>query len=161
MKWDELIRTVYSDNDFSRSIATTVAGISGLLTYLWKGDWVISAFTAMIVFPVTRVIADTIHADWVSSHEKIKNESKLKEQFDRFSPEEKMILGFFVKAGGACVSWGFVNKSDIPFPGPALNSLMQRGIVHTSVMEDGMTESFVLDIVVFDHALQHFQSGPA
>jgi hypothetical protein len=155
MKLDELIKTVYSENDFSRSIATTTAGISGLLTYIWKGDWVISAFTAMIVFPITRIIADTIHANWVSRHEKVESESKLREQFDRFYPDEKEILRFFVLAGGACVSWGFVDKSRLPFPRPALNSLMQRGIVHTSVMEDGMTESFVLDVDVFDHAQKY------
>ena len=78
--------------------------------------------------------------------------AKLNEQFGSFSAEERKILEFFVEAGGCCVSWGFVNNSDLPFPRPALNSLMHRGTVQVSVMEDGMTESFVLDAKIFDLA---------
>lgn len=62
------------------------------------------------------------------------------------------MIEFFVRAGGACVSLGYVNQSEYPFPRPALNSLMARGIVHNSVMEDGMTEAFLLDVDTLDTA---------
>jgi len=161
MNLEELIKTVYSENDFSRSIATALAGVAGLLSYNWRGDWVISAFTAMVVFPVTRIIAQAVHTNWASRQEKSEKQRKLREQFDRYSSEEKKILRFFVEAGGACVSWGYVNTSPLPFPRPALNSLMQRGVICTSVMEDGMAESFVLDIDVFDIAQNVFSNEQA
>ncbi len=154
-KFEKLISTVYNESDFSRSIATALAGIAGLVTYLWKTDWVISAFTALIVFPITRIITGAIQAKLISLNKSKAEESRLQEQFDSFSPEEKKILRFFVVAGGACVSWGYVDRSQLPFPRPALNSLMSRGLVYTSVMEDGMTESFGLDIEIFDLAQKH------
>jgi hypothetical protein len=98
------------------------------------------------------VIADSLYAGWKSKQHNRAQLAKLNEQFESFSTEERKILEFFVEAGGCCVSWGFVNNSDLPFPRPALNSLMQRGIVHVSVMEDGMTESFALDAKIFDLA---------
>lgn len=158
MKLEELISTVYAEKDFSRSIATAIAAIAGLITYLWKRDWAISALTALIVFPATRIIADSIHANWISRISKKSEISKVREQFDRLSPDEKQIVRSFVESGGACVSWSFVNSSRRPFPRPALNSLISRGIVSTSVMEDGMSESFVLDIDVFDYAQRYLPS---
>lgn len=152
MKLDHLIELIYAEHDFSRSVATAVAGVSGLVTYLWRGDWVVSGFTAVITFSASRVIADSLYAGWKSKQHNRAQLAKLNEQFESFSTEERKILEFFVEAGGCCVSWGFVNNSDLPFPRPALNSLMQRGIVHVSVMEDGMTESFALDAKIFDLA---------
>ena len=128
MKLEELISTVYAEKDFSRSIATAIAAILGLITYLWKRDWVISAVTALIVFPATRILADSIHANWISRISKKSEISKLREQFDRLSPEEKQIVRFFVESGGACVSWSFVNNSSRPFPRPALNSLITHAV---------------------------------
>jgi hypothetical protein len=152
MKLYHLIELIYAEHDFSRSVATAVAGVSGLVAYLWRGDWVVSGFTAVITFSASRVIADALYAGWKSKQHNRTQLEKLNEQFESFSPEERKILEFFVKAGSCCVSWGFVNNSDLPFPRPALNSLMHRGMIHESVMEDGMTESFVLDAKIFDLA---------
>jgi len=152
MKLDHLIELIYAEHDFSRSVATAVAGISGLAPYLWRGDWVVSGFAAAIAFSASRVTADFLYAGWKSKQKSRTQLAELNEQFKSFSSEEQKILKFFVEAGGCCVSWGFVNSSDLLFPRPALNSLMQRGIVHVSVMEDGVTESFVLDAKIFDLA---------
>jgi len=152
MKLDHLIELIYAEHDFSRSVATALAGVSGLAAYLWRGDWVVSGFTAVITFSASRVIADSLHAGWKSKQHNRAQLAKLNEQFESFSAEERKILKFFVEAGGCCVSWSFVNNSDLPFPRPALNSLMSRGIVHAWVMEDGMTEAFLLDAKIFDLA---------
>lgn len=152
MKWDKLIATIYAEQDFGRSIATTVAGVVGLVTYLLSSDWVVSVFGAVIVFPVCRVASSALHSRLKQKHVELVRQIQADSLFRRFSPQERQILEFFVRAGGACVSWGYVNNSKYPFPRPALNSLMARDVVHTSVMEDGMTESFVLDIDTFDMA---------
>lgn len=152
MKLDHLIELIYAEHDFSRSLATGLGGIAGLTTYLYHRDWVISGFAAVIAFSISRVVADSLRAEWKSRHHNRTQLAKLNEQFDSYSPEEKEILKFFVESGGSCVSWGYVNNSGRSFPRPALNSLMNRGVVQNSVMEDGMAEAFVLDAAVFDLA---------
>jgi hypothetical protein len=152
MKWNKLIATIYAEQDFGRSIATTIAGVVGLATYLFSLDWVIAVFAAVIAFPVCRVVASGLYSRWKHRHAEIVRQIQREAMFQRFSPQERQILEFFVRAGGVCVSWGYVNKSKYPFPRPAINSLMVRGLASTSVMEDGMSESFVLDIDTFDMA---------
>jgi len=152
MKWDRLIATVYAEQDFGRSITTTAAGVVGLAAYLFSFDWVIALFAAVIAFPVCRVVSSALHSCWRQKHAEVVKRLQAEELFRRFSPQERQVLEFFVRAGGACVSWGYVNKSQYPFPRPTLNSPIARDIVHTSVMEDGMTESFLLDIDTFDVA---------
>jgi hypothetical protein len=152
MKWGKLIAAIYVEQDFGRSIATTMAGVVGLAAYLFSSDWVIALFAAIIAFPVCRVVSSALHSRWKQKHAELIKRLQAEELFRRFSPEERQVIEFFVRAGGACVSWSYVNNSEHPFPRPALNSLMARDIVHTSVMEDGMTESFVLDIDTYDMA---------
>jgi hypothetical protein len=154
MKWDKLIATIYAEQDFGRSIATTMAGVVGLVTYLLRPDWVIALFAAVIAFPVCRVVFSALYSRWKQKHAESIKRLQAEDLFRKFSPQERQVIEFFVRAGGACVSWSYVNNSNYPFPRPAVNSLMARNIVRTSVMEDGMTESFVLDIDTFDMAQQ-------
>lgn len=153
MKWGDLIEQMYNEQDLSRSVATTAAGTVGLAAYLLVSDAVVALFSAVIVFPLVRLAAYSLGTRWAKWGE-------MRDQFAKFSPQERQILEFFVHAGGACVSWGYVNRSALPFPRPALNSLIQRGIVCTSVMEDGMTESFMLDTDVFDMAQKMVAVAP-
>ena len=152
MNWDKLIASIYSEQDFGRSIATTVAGIVGLVMYLLVSDWVIALFASIIAFPVCRVISSALHSKWKQKHIDVLKRLKAEKEFSRFSQQERQVIEFFVREGGACVSWGRVNNSQLPFPRAGLNSLIARDLVRASVMEDGMSESFVLDIDTFDYA---------
>jgi len=49
--FDKIVERLYSEIDSARSIATSGAGVGGLLIYLMQRDWVIAAFSAVIVFP--------------------------------------------------------------------------------------------------------------
>lgn len=157
MKFEEIVTKIYGETDFARSFATASAGVVGLLTYLESRDAVIAAFAAVIVFPIVRVGSHSLHSAWIARTAKRTTEAERLELLGKLSEEERKILRFFVVAGGACVSWGYVNSSKLSFPRPALNSLIARGLVHTSVMEDGMTESFVLDTELFDIAQKHLE----
>jgi len=53
-KWAD---RVYAETDFGRSVATSGAGVIGLLIYLSYNDWVIAAFSTIIAFPVIRLIS--------------------------------------------------------------------------------------------------------
>ena len=43
------IERIYTEGDFGRNLATSVAGVVGLLTYLQLNDGVTAAFAAIIV----------------------------------------------------------------------------------------------------------------
>lgn len=58
-KWAERI---YAETDVGRSIATSVAGVMGLSVYLLSSDWVIALFSAVIAFPLVRLVATGFHA---------------------------------------------------------------------------------------------------
>ena len=98
------------------------------------------------------MVASALHARWKDRHAEVAARIQAEKQLSRFSPQEQQVVEFFVRAGGACVSWGYVNNSPWPFPRPAVNSLMARGLLVTSVMEDSMSESFQLDVDLFDTA---------
>lgn len=158
MNWDTLVRIMYSEKDFGRSVATTVAGVVGLAAYLLSSDWVIALFVAVIAFPLCRVTVTALHSRWKQKRAQILETIEAEQAFSKFSHQERQVIEFFVHSGGACVSWGAVNRSDLPFPRPALNSLMARGIVHLSAMENG-TEAFQLDIDTFDTAQGVFSAS--
>ncbi|MFA7238118.1 MAG: super-infection exclusion protein B [Phycisphaeraceae bacterium] len=160
MNWNKLVEIIYTEKDFGRSIATSIAGVVGLSAYFLFADWVIAVFALVISYPLFRVIASAIHSRWKKKRTQLMKDIQAKEKFNKFSPQERQVIEFFVRSGGACVSWGYVNNSKLPFPRPAVNSLIQRGIVHTTVMEDDMTEAFALDTDVFDTAQRVFGPPP-
>ncbi|MBT3014040.1 MAG: hypothetical protein KUF77_15970 [Candidatus Thiodiazotropha sp. (ex Lucina aurantia)] len=144
-KWAE---RVYTENDFGRSVATSVAGIVGLVVYLIIDDWVIAAFSSIIAFPVVRLVAKAFH-DKVTRNARRRIEQEEAEIiYDRLSNDEKEVVQAFVKAGGTALTWGHVN--DLCLPMPAVESLLQREILWTSFTADGLRETFALDTAVFD-----------
>lgn len=146
-KWAD---RVYGETDFGRSIATTVAGIVGLCSYLYFQDWVISAFSAIIAFPVTRLISTGLHEKVNRKAKRIELQEEAEYIYGNLSDQEKGVIKVFVDAGGSVLTWGQVNR--IGVNGPAIESLIQREIIWTSVTADGMTETFALNSEVFDAA---------
>lgn len=153
--WDKWAERIYSETDLGRSIATTCAGIIGLFLYLLTSDIAIAGFSALILFPVIRVIASKAH-NKTELLEKLKEqEDGLQKLYDRLSPEEKKVVSVFVGAGGSVMTWGQINKSETQFS--AIESLIQRGLLHTSATADGCRETFVLDQDIFDMGQKHYE----
>lgn len=153
--WEKWAECIYSETDLGRSIATSAAGLAGLVLYLFTSDIAIAGFSALILFPVVRVLASSVHS-------KSKRLAKLKAQEDglqrlykRLSPEEKNVISVFVVAGGSVMTWAQTNNSDTHFS--AIESLMQRGLLHTSVTADGFTETFVMDQDLFDIGQKNYE----
>lgn len=144
-KWAE---RVYAETDFGRSIATSISGVVGLLCYLAWRDWAIAAFSLVILFPIIRLISTSFHAK-VARRARIQTTRENAEfLYDRLSDEEKDIVQTFVMAGGCVLTWSHANQ--LPMVGAALESLIQRDLISTSVTADGMRETFVLDSDIFD-----------
>ena len=152
-RWAERI---YRESDFGRGIATTVTGVAGLVTYLYWNDFVLAAFAAIIIFPAARISADAIHSQFSRWRERRERRGQTVELFEKLSWEERNVVEGFVWIGGSVVTWGESNRLD-HFSVAGIESLINRDLLHRSVTADGMTETFVLDTLLFDYAMKVLQ----
>ena len=146
-KWAD---RVYAETDFGRSIATSLSGLVGLVVYLATNDWVIAAFSTIIAFPIIRIISTGINEKFERKKKRKIDEENARDIYDRLSDEEKEVINSFVMAGGSVLTWGQMNKQGVSFS--AVESLLQREVLWTSMTADGLTETFVLNSNVFDIA---------
>lgn len=154
---DKWAQRIYAETDVGRSIATSAAGIVGLSVYLLTSDWVIAAFSAVIAFPIVRLIATGLHASAVRRAQSQEKLEEAKRIYARFSAREKAVVQAFVHSGGSVLTWSQVNK--LGLPGNAIESLIQREVAWTSMTSDGMREIFALDSAIFDVGQKHATSG--
>ena len=150
-KWAE---RVYSENDFGRGMATSLSGVVGLSVYLFSDDWVISAFSTIITFPIFRIIASSFNERYKRKSLKSIDEENAKYSFSNLSEEELNVVRAFVDVGGSVLTWGQVNK--LPIHSAAIESMIQRKLMWASVMADGMTETFALDTNVFNLGVKRY-----
>lgn len=101
MNYEKLFTAIYAEEDLGRSVAIAVAGVAGLVVYQLSSDWVTAAFSAIILFPLARVVATAIHSRWKSKRSEVAQLISAESEFKRFSPEERQILEFFVHHGAA------------------------------------------------------------
>ena len=92
---------------------------------------------------------------------KRKSERKTSEEnavylFEKLSAEELEVVKAFVDVGGSVLTWGQVNR--LPLQSAAIESMIQRELIWSSVMADGMTETFALDTSIFDLGLKEYGS---
>lgn len=144
-KWAE---RVYAETDFGRSVATSTSGIVGLIVYLVYSDWVITLLSLIISFPLFRLVAADLHGRAIRNRKSRTEKEEAERLYGRLSNEEKEVVQAFVKAGGSVMTWRHFNRQ--PLSGPAVESLIQRGVLWSSVTADGMTETFALDSALFD-----------
>jgi ABC-type multidrug transport system fused ATPase/permease subunit len=150
MNFDRWAERIYAERDFGRSIATSIAGIVGLLIYLNTQDWVIAAFAAVIAFPVVRILASAAHSAYMQKKHSSSNQREAQEIYNKLSEEEKEVIREFVRVGGSVMSWSHANRVNLSEPGVA--SLMQREVLHSTMTPDGMREAFGIRVDVFDVA---------
>ena len=155
-RWIELI---YNEKDIGRGVATTAAGVAGLFIYLYWSDWAVAVFGAIIIFPVTNIVATSIHSHWVRSRQRIYSKEQMAELFENLGSEEQAVVQAFARHGGSVVTWREVNKSP-HFSPPGIESLVHRGLVQPTVTADGMTEAFALDTELFDYAQAALPNEP-
>lgn len=146
-KWAD---RVYSETDFGRSIATSVSGIIGLAVYLIINDWVIAAFSSIITFPIVRIISTSLN-EKINLYAMQRKQNKLSEYtYNGLSSGEKEVIQAFVTAGGTALTYSHVNSLELS--APAIETLIQREIIWSSMTADGMRETFALDTEIFDIA---------
>lgn len=144
-KWAERI---YAETDVGRSIATSVAGVTGLTVYLLSSDWMIAVFSAVIVFPLVRLVTTGLHGRAVRRAQGQAELEDAERIYGRLSEHEKTVVQAFVKSGGSVLTWSQVNQ--LSLPGNAIESLIQREVVWSSMTADGMQETFAINSAIFD-----------
>ncbi|MFT6925664.1 MAG: ABC-type multidrug transport system fused ATPase/permease subunit [Psychromonas sp.] len=144
-KWAD---RVYAENDFGRSIATSIAGLIGLGVYLLSKDWVIAAFASIITFPVIRIVATGINEKAERNKKRKIEKEEAENLYNKLSADEKNVIQSFLMAGGSVLTWTQMNNQNVSSNG--IESLIQREILWTSMTADGMRETFALDSNVFD-----------
>lgn len=144
-KWAD---RVYAENDFGRSIATSVAGLIGLAVYLLTKDWVISAFASIISFPIIRIIASSFNEKIERNKKRKVEKEEVENLYNKLSSDERNVIQSFVNAGGSVLTWNQMNSLDVSSSG--VESLIQREILWTAYTADGMRETFALDTNIFD-----------
>ena len=146
-KWAEKI---YSETDFGKSIATSIAGAVGLGVYLYTDDWIVSVFTIMITFPIFKILSTLIHRKIASQAARLSKKEESQILYDGLSSKELDVIDAFIQSGGTVLTFSYVNS--LPISSSAIETLIQRGVVWTSMTADGMTETFALDTAIFDIA---------
>ena len=144
-KWAD---RVYAETDFGRSIATSIAGVAGLMVYLVWRDWAIAAFSSIIIFPIVRIVGASIHDKIQRRHAGQIAQEHAEARYNNLSDHEKCVVQAFVQQGGCVLTWSHMNQLEVS--GPAIESLIQRDLLSTSTTADSMRETFVLDPAIFD-----------
>ena len=144
-KWAD---RVYAETDFGRSVATSAAGVVGLIVYITFKDWVVAAFSSIISFPIIRLISTGLHekANRIKKRELEREEAE--HIYERLSDGEKDVVRSFVDSGGSVLTWSQMNKQPVSFS--SIESLIQREVMWTSMTADGMRETFALNSAIFD-----------
>lgn len=144
---DKFVEKLYSETDSARSIATSGASIVGLDIYLMQCDWVIAAFSAVIVFPIARLTSARINEGIQRAEKRRTEREEAEEKYDQLGEHEKPVVQAFVQAGGAVLTWSHVNALYLRLP--AIVSLIHHHFLSTEDTADGMIETFVPNSELF------------
>ena len=139
---------IYGEDDFGRNVATSAAGAIALIAYLAFRDWVMAALAMVIAFPIARLIATELHDRRTRLAEARSSKEDAERLWNQLSAEERQVVGAFVLAGGCVLTWRQMNEAAVAIS--AVESLVARDLLGTSVMVDGFGETFVLDPDLFD-----------
>ena len=147
-KWFERI---YTEKNIGRGVATSVAGIAGLIIWYFSKDWIATVLVLVAVYSTAQIVADPIHHRLTLARQRRDRKKHMEELFDQLGWEEHAVVQEFVRHGSSVVTWGVFNKSQ-NFSLPGIESLINRGLAQQSLTADGITETFVLDADLFGYA---------
>ncbi|MCD8478221.1 MAG: superinfection exclusion B family protein [Sulfurospirillum sp.] len=107
-------------------------------------------FLSIITFPIVRIISTSLN-EKINLYAMQRKQKKLSEYtYNRLSSGEKEVIQAFVTAGGTALTYSHVNSLELS--APAIETLIQREIIWSSMTADGMRETFALDTEIFDIA---------
>ncbi|MYN64634.1 MAG: hypothetical protein F4X11_06350 [Acidobacteria bacterium] len=146
---DKWFDRIYNEEDFARNIAIG-AGAGAGLYFAWDQPTA-PFFAAAMAFSLTKLLA----SPWKRARERKRRKRQIQESLANLGHEEWAVVQAFVSHGGSVMTWGECNRHE-RVSRAGVESLINRGLIQMSVTADGMTETFVLDARLFDHAREDF-----
>lgn len=147
MKFDKFLETIYNENDLSKGLSFSLAGILALIVYKLEKDVFIAIVVPIIFFPIFRFLIKSIIEHLSSKKALINNQSKLDDILKNISEEEQSLIYEFVSKGSSSL-----HISDIRATHEIVNSLENRGYIHV-----GDVGWITLEIDIFDQARIYFK----
>lgn len=155
-KWAERI---YLEEDFGKNVATTVTGLIGLCVYLASEDVPLAAFITIILFPLTRIVANVLRSKHVEKT-KIKDQQAALEALDQvvenLTDQERLVIHEFVKYKSSVISDKYLKMNSVYLPDGAVKSLMERGYLTEETFGPGMYD-LKLNIAIFEAGRRRFE----
>lgn len=157
MDIDKWADRIYLEEDFGKNIATTISGVIGLAIYLYKSDFALAAFVAIILFPTIKILVNIIKERSLKKREILDQENKVKELDETFkglTDQEKRVTLVFVDYKSSVVSEKYIKLNSIHLPDGAVKSLIQRGFLEE--VPYGLSYDLKLNLDVFEAARRYY-----
>ncbi|PHQ58044.1 MAG: hypothetical protein COA30_01410 [Sulfurimonas sp.] len=138
----DFFKIIYSENDFSRGLATSFSGVISSTIYILFNDIVLTLLSLIIVYPISRLLFLSIN----KVYNQKKENKNIENFFNSFSIQEENLIQEFVKSGTSFLGYNYINTYQ-----NELETLKNRGIL--SEAKNG----YQLNIKVFDKAQEVYK----
>jgi ABC-type multidrug transport system fused ATPase/permease subunit len=156
-KWAERI---YLEEDFGKNIATSTSGVVGLIIYLSKSDFALAAFVAIIIFPVVKIISNSLREKYIAKKQERDYEAA-KEELDRtvkeLTDQERLVIHKFVQYKSAVMSNKYIKLNNVFLPDGAVKSLMERKFITEEFYGLSGEYDLKLNLDVFEAGRRYFE----
>ena len=164
-EWSKWLKRIWNEKDNAKSIAAAVGVLAALFVYDYlseRTEWerlVYGAGVWVIAFVLVKVVVSEARSHWNVGRERKRSRDERRKLFNSLSREEKAVVQVFVWHGGSVMTWGECEQWP-QCSHAGVESLINRGRMHSGVTADGMTETFVLDTELFDCAREFLPEFP-
>ena len=155
-KWAERI---YQEEDFGKNVSTTISGLLGLIVYLLMDDFAVAAFITIIIFPVVKILSNTLRNRHLKKSEDVERENARKEMDDivkNLTDQERRVIHEFVKYKSSVMSDQYIKMNSVFLPDGAVRSLMERSFLTEQTFLSGSYD-LKLNIVIFEAGRRYFE----
>ena len=160
MEIDKWAERIYLEEDFGKNIATTISGLIGLSIYLFKADFALAAFVAIILFPLFKILANSARAKQLKNREE-KGELETQKENVLFvknlTDQERRVIHEFVQYNASVLPSKYVELNNIHLPDGAVKSLIQRDILKEKGYGLSNQYDLVLKIEMFEAGRRYFE----
>ncbi|MDD3476766.1 MAG: hypothetical protein PHI38_07845 [Sulfurimonas sp.] len=138
----DFLKIIYNEDDNSRGLATSSAGIISLVSYIKLNDIVITFLILVIFYPISRLIFIWI----IKKYDQNEENKKITKFFQTFSIQEEILIIKFVRNGSSFLDLSYKEAFHSEF-----ETLKNRNILKE--VEYG----YQLNIEIFNKAREIFK----
>jgi len=162
MDIDKWADRIYLEEDFGKNIATTVSGSLGLIIYLFKSDFALAAFVAIIVFPFVKIVSNALRDKYIKKKEALDQESArraIDQTIKNLTDQERLVIHEFVNYKSSVMSNKYIQMNSVFLPDGAVKSLMERDFLTEKFYGASGQYDLKLNLVIFEAGRRYFEKG--